>query len=95
MGSNQGKDRSINHKQKDNTMNTTETAIEEAGTVFQNYYLDWLNNFISSEAYAEHYGISLPETAKRINLGMKIHAHRTDHYLDHLNDFCLDYLNAK
>lgn len=84
MGSDQGKNRSINHNQKDNTMNEV-TAIEEAATIYQNYYLDWLNNFISSEAYAEHYGISLPEAAKRITLGMKVHAHRTDYYLDYLN----------
>lgn len=85
MGSNQGKDRSINHKQKDNTMNTTETAIEEAATIYQNYYLDYLKYTGSSMEYAEHHGISLPEVAKRITLGMKIHAHRTDHYLDYLN----------
>ena len=57
-------------------MNTTETAIEEAATVYQNYYLDYLNNFITSRAYAEHYSISFSEAMKRITLGMKIHEQR-------------------
>ena len=55
-----------------------ENAVEEAGNVFQGYYLDYLNNFITAKVYAEHYGISKSEAIKRITIGMKIHEQRTD-----------------
>lgn len=64
-----------------NTKNVTsqlEIAVEESATAFQNYYLDYLNNFISSKGYAEYYGISISEAVSRITIGMKIHAKRTD-----------------
>ena len=60
------------------TLKELKNAVENTATVFQNYYLDYLNNFITSKAYAEYYGISTGEALKRINIGKKIHSQRTE-----------------
>lgn len=51
--------------------------VEKSATVFQNYYLDWLNDFLTYAGYADYYGISEAEAKSRIDVGRKIHDQRT------------------
>lgn len=37
------------------------------------FYLDWVNNFISTDSLAEHYGITQEEASFLINMGRKYH----------------------
>lgn len=37
------------------------------------FYLDWVNNFITMSYMADHYGITLKECHKLILLGRKYH----------------------
>lgn len=60
------------------TMKIIETQIEDTATTFQNYYLDWLNDFLTLEGYARFYNITKEAAEKRINIGRKIHKQRTE-----------------
>jgi len=53
-------------------------AIESSSDFFQDRYLDYLNNFITAQGFADHYGISLKDAVMQITIGMKIHSHRND-----------------
>lgn len=48
-------------------------AIETTENAFQGYYLDWMNNFLTVQAYASHYGITDKEANQRIRIGKLIH----------------------
>ncbi len=48
-------------------------AIRETERAFQGYYLDWINNFLTVQAYARHYGITEAEANQRIRIGKLIH----------------------
>ena len=41
--------------------------------LFRNYYLDWVNNFITVQGYADHYGLPLEKAEKRITIGRRLH----------------------
>jgi len=60
------------------TQTQIEKAVEEAADKFQAWYLDYVNNFISTEGFAGHYGITEEEAEKRIRIGRKIHKQRTE-----------------
>lgn len=58
------------------TTQELEHAVERAASTFQYYYLDWLNNFITIEGYANYYEITKEEAEQRIRIGTKIHNQR-------------------
>lgn len=41
--------------------------------LFKSYYLDWLNNFVSVQGYADFYELPLETAEKRIMTGRKLH----------------------
>ena len=55
------------------TLEQIEKACLETCERFENYYLDWLNNFISVQGYADFYNLPLDYAQKRITIGRKIH----------------------
>lgn len=48
-------------------------AIRETEKAFQGYYLDWINNFLTIQAYASYHGITEREANQRIRIGILIH----------------------
>lgn len=42
-------------------------------TSYVNFYLDWVNDWLTTSSMAEHYGISIDECVKRINAGRDQH----------------------
>ncbi len=59
------------------TQKQLEEAIERSATYFQERYLDFVNNFLTMDRYAEYYGISVSDAKKEIEIGNKIHKQRT------------------
>jgi hypothetical protein len=53
-----------------------EQAVETAADQLEGYYLDWLNNFLTTEGYARYYGITKDKALDRLDLGRKIHNQR-------------------
>ena len=51
-------------------------AVEEAATDFRDWYLDWVNNFLTVKGYASWHDISEAEAEKRLRIGRKIHEQR-------------------
>lgn len=47
----------------------------EARTTLINIYLDWRNNYLTYEKYAEHNGLTIMEAVKLINLGREAFQH--------------------
>ena len=39
----------------------------------QHVFLDWFNNFLTVEKFAEHYGLTEAQAAQVIELGKQIH----------------------
>ena len=39
----------------------------------QEFYLDWVNNYLTIEKMAEHYELTAEDTATLINLGRSYH----------------------
>jgi hypothetical protein len=62
---------------KNTTYNELKCAVEQAATHFQQLYLDWVNNFLTVERFAEYYGLDTNEAEKQILIGRKIHNQRT------------------
>ena len=48
-------------------------AFEKTGDKFEAYYLDWVNDFLTIEGYANYYAIEESEAKSRIDIGRKIH----------------------
>ena len=46
--------------------------------LFKSYYLDWLNNFVSVQGYADHHGLPLAIAEKRILTGRRLHRMATE-----------------
>ena len=53
---------------------------------FQGYYLDWLNNFISVQGYADHYRLPLATAEKRVSIGRRLHRMATETRCQFCND---------
>jgi hypothetical protein len=47
----------------------------ENRTTLINIYLDWRNNYLTYEKYAEHHGLTIPEACKLIRLGQEAFHH--------------------
>jgi len=54
-----------------------ELAVEKAADHFQELYLDWFNNFLTLDRFAEYYELSTEKANQHINIGRKIHQQRT------------------
>lgn len=47
-------------------------TIIEARTVLRDIYLDWINNYISIELYAEHNGLTVEQAQRLIELSREV-----------------------
>tara|TARA_R110000803_G_scaffold16816_5_gene46075 strand:+ start:1151 stop:1345 length:195 start_codon:yes stop_codon:yes gene_type:complete len=54
----------------------------------QTMYLDWFNNYLSTEKFAEHYNLSMVEVENILDRGRKLN------YLNALSNE-VDYLNKQ
>lgn len=52
--------------------------IEDTARTYQDYYLDWLNDFLTIEGYARYYQIPVDEAKRRVAIGRKIHKQKTE-----------------
>lgn len=48
-------------------------SVLNVGTYFQNLYLDYVNNFLTVECFANYHGFDVDTATKYINIGKKIH----------------------
>lgn len=39
----------------------------------QDVYLDWLNNFVSTDRFAEYYGLTLEQAVKLLDVARDVH----------------------
>jgi hypothetical protein len=53
-----------------------EETIEAVADKFEEYYLDWVNDFLTVQGYADFYAIPESEAKQRIDIGRKIHKQR-------------------
>lgn len=44
--------------------------------MYEEMYLDWFNNFISTSRFAEYYGLGMAEAENIIDVGRKINHER-------------------
>ena len=47
-------------------------------------YLDWVNNFLTVERFAEHYGLDDDTASAVIDEGRALHEWRVDHGITHV-----------
>ena len=59
------------------TLKQIEIACLETCERFEGYYLDWMNNFVSVQGYADFYDLPLDYARQRIRIGRKIHEKNT------------------
>lgn len=59
------------------TQKQLEDAADKAVDDFVDMYLDWVNNFLTIEVFAEHYDITIEKANRVINIGRKVHEGRT------------------
>lgn len=48
-------------------------SVLNVGKYFQNLYLDYVNNFLTVECFANYYSFDVGTAKKYINIGKKIH----------------------
>ena len=48
-------------------------SVLNVGKYFQNLYLDYANNFLTVECFANYHGFDVDTATKYINIGKKIH----------------------
>ena len=60
------------------TYKQLEQQVDASADYFQEMYLDWFNNFLTIERFAEWYAIGEEQAAAIISAGRKIHQHRTE-----------------
>lgn len=56
-------------------MNTQAQANPNMREVLKAVYLDWINNYLSIQAYAEHNGLTVEEAEKLIMLARCVYSH--------------------
>ena len=54
--------------------------------VLQDIFLDWLNNYLTVEVFAEHNGLTIKEATDLIYLSGSIHQRLVAEYKESLND---------
>tara|TARA_R110002012_G_C11622682_1_gene609158 strand:+ start:1637 stop:1840 length:204 start_codon:yes stop_codon:yes gene_type:complete len=63
------------------TYKKLEQQVDASADYFQEMYLDWFNNFLTVEGFADWYGISEERAAVIISAGRKIHHQRVNERL--------------
>jgi len=63
------------------TYKELEKQVEASADYFQEMYLDWVNNFLTIERFAEWYNIGEEQAAAIISAGRKIHHQRVNERL--------------
>ena len=63
------------------TYKELEQQVDASADYFQEMYLDWLNNFLTIERFAEWYAIGEEQAAAIISAGRKIHHQRVNERL--------------
>ena len=54
------------------------SLIKETRDTLQKVYLEWVNDYLTTEHMAEHYGLELGDMSKLVLIGKKIHMERTE-----------------
>ena len=54
--------------------------------VLQDIFLDWLNNYLTVEVFAEHNELTIKEATILIELGRSVHERLAVEYKESLND---------
>ena len=60
------------------TYKELEQQVDASADYFQEMYLDWFNNFLTIERFAEWYAISEEKASSIISTGRNIHHHRVN-----------------
>ena len=60
------------------TYKELEQQVDASADYFQEMYLDWFNNFLTIERFAEWHGIGEKKAAVIISAGRKIHHQRVE-----------------
>ncbi len=63
------------------TYKELEQQVDASADYFQEMYLDWFNNFLTIERFAEWYAIGEDQAAAIISTGRNIHHHRVNERL--------------
>ena len=63
------------------TYKELEQQVEASADYLQEMYLDWVNNFLTIEGFADWYGIGEKRAAVIISAGRKIHHQRVNERL--------------
>lgn len=59
----------------------------------QAYYLEYLNDFLTVERFAEYHGMSVKDAVELLDCGRKLHNEYTD-YLNAKHDPCASYYES-
>jgi len=60
-----------------NTTKQLQKAVDNAGTFFQELYLEYLNDYLTITNFALDKGITEKQARQQIEIGRKIHNQRT------------------
>ena len=60
-----------------NTTKQIQKAVDNAGTYFQELYLEYLNDYLTITNFALDKGITEKQARQQIEIGRKIHNQRT------------------
>ena len=60
-----------------NTTKQIQKAVDNAGTFFQELYLEYLNDYLTITNFALDKGITEKQARQQIEIGRKIHNQRT------------------
>ena len=66
-------------------------SVLNVGRYFQDLYLDYVNNFLTIECFANYHGFDTDTALKYINIGKKIHNTKVnlENIYQHLKHFVL------
>lgn len=53
-----------------------EALVEKSADYYQNLYLEWVNDYLTVNKFAEDKSLSIDQALKNINIGRKIHEQR-------------------
>ena len=52
--------------------------MNELKFILKEFYLDYVNNFLTKESLAEYYGLELSDVMELLKIGKKIHKQMTE-----------------
>lgn len=53
------------------------SLIQETRDTLQKVYLEWVNDYLTTQQMAEHYGLNFNEMDALVDMGRRIHNERT------------------